>query len=139
MKSDKYKSYRALRHEAKKKQKDEYVDEIHHPDEKIRQVRKCLKGKNLEILELFAGEDGNLTKIYKEYGNVYPYDKKLNTGDSFLVYHDLIFNKKTYDVVDLDPYGFPNRFFPDIYLLIDDGYLFVTMPKPYVNILNKMT
>ncbi|MBK9723418.1 MAG: hypothetical protein IPO78_17780, partial [Saprospiraceae bacterium] len=44
-----------------------------------------------------------------------------------------------FDVVDLDPYGFPNRFFPDIFLLIDKGILFVTMPKPYVNILNGIT
>jgi len=55
------------------------------------------------------------------------------------LFHKLIYEKKKFTIIDLDPYGFPNRFFPDIFLLIDDGILFVTMPKPYVNILNGIT
>lgn len=51
----------------------------------------------------------------------------------------MIADKQKFDVVDIDPYGFPNRLFPDIFLLIDNGILFVTMPKPYVNILNGIT
>lgn len=65
--------------------------------------------------------------------------KHLKTGDSFIEYHRLISEKKKFEVVDLDPYGFPTRFFPDVFLLIDRGALFVTMPKPYVNILNGIT
>ena len=92
-----------------------------------------------KILELFSGQ-GNLTKLYENYGSVTAYDKKhLKTGDSFLEYHRLISDRKKFNVIDLDPYGFPNRFFPDIFLLIDKGILFVTMPKPYVNILNGIT
>ena len=68
------------------------------------------------------------------------YDKKyLNTGDSFIIFHKLIAEKNKFNVIDLDPYGFPNRFFPDIFLLIDKGIMFITMPKPYVNILNGIT
>ena len=133
------KSYRAIRHDIVRKKQADHADEVHHPNEKINQIKKHLKGKDLKILELFAGLNGNLTKVYKQYGEVFAYDKKLKTGDSFLVFHDLIYRKQKYDVVDLDPYGFPNRMFPDIYLLIDEGYLFVTMPKPYVNILNGIT
>ena len=101
------------------------------------QIKACLKDKyDLSILELFAGQ-GNCTRIYKEFGTVFSYDKKyLNTGDSYYVFHQLISEKKKYDVIDLDPYGFPSRFFPDIFLLIDNGIMFITMPKPYVNILN---
>lgn len=134
------KTYRAIRHEVTRLKQNNNSDELHHPKEKSDQIHTVLENlNNLKILELFAGQ-GNLTKIYEQYGEVSAYDKKyLKTGDSFLVFHNLIYNKKKYDVIDLDPYGFPNRFFPDIYLLIEDGYLFLTMPKPYVNILNGIT
>lgn len=89
-------------------------------------------------MELFAGQ-GNLTATYKNFGEVECYDKCLKTGDSYLIYHNLISQKKKYDVIYIDPYGFPNRFFPDIFLLINNGYMFLTMPKPYVNILNGIT
>lgn len=139
------KTYRAIRHDvvrAKQKQND---NEVHHPDEKINQIKKVFaelewdSDKNPKILEMFAGQ-GNLTNIYEAYGDVTAYDKKhLKTGDSFLEYHRLIADKKKFDVIDLDPYGFPNRFFPDVFLLIDKGVMFITMPKPYVNILNGIT
>ena len=134
------KTYRAIRHDvvrAKQKQND---NEVHHPDEKINQIKKVFaefewdNDKNPKILEMFAGQ-GNLTNIYEAYGDVTAYDKKhLKTGDSFLEYHRLIADKKKFDIIDLDPYGFPNRFFPDVFLLIDKGVMFITMPKPYDNI-----
>jgi len=134
------KSYRAIRHDVTRHKQKENYDKVHHPYEKEYQIHTALKGKsNLNILELFAGQ-GNLTGIYQEYGTVDAYDKKyLKTGDSFLVFHKLIAEKKKYNVIDLDPYGFPNRFFPDVFLLIENGVMFVTMPKPYVNILNGIT
>lgn len=139
----KEKTYRAIRHDIVRKKQKENNNQVHHPDEKINQIQWVFNNLNFqsnrEILELFSGQ-GNLTEIYKNYGNVNCYDKKyLKTGDSFLIFHKLIYEKKKYTVIDLDPYGFPNRFFPDIFLLIDDGIMFVTMPKPYVNILNGIT
>lgn len=141
----KTKTYRAIRHDvvrAKQKQND---NEVHHPDEKINQIKRVFSelewnnDKKPKILEMFAGQ-GNLTNVYEAYGDVTAYDKKhLKTGDSFLEYHRLIADKKKFDVIDLDPYGFPNRFFPDVFLLIDKGVMFITMPKPYVNILNGIT
>lgn len=138
--ADDKKTYRAIRHDITRFKQSENFDKVHHPNEKEYQIESSLKGlSNLNILELFSGR-GNLTSIYKKYGNVYAYDKKyLKTGDSFIVFHKLIAEKKKYDVIDLDPYGFPNRFFPDIFLLVDDGVMFITMPKPYVNILNGIT
>jgi hypothetical protein len=134
------KSYRALRHDLVRQRQKENCATAHHPTEKAAQIHTTLTGsRDLTILELFAGR-GNCTKIYQAYGTVDAYDKTyLKTGDSYRIFHQLIAEKKKYNVVDLDPYGFPNRFFPDIFLLIESGFLFVTMPKPYVNILNKIT
>jgi hypothetical protein len=131
------KSYRAKRHDVIREKQRGNSNEVHHPVEKKQQIRLILNGKkSLKILELFAGQ-GNLTEVYKDYGMVECHDKKINSKDSYREFHRLIADKKKYDVIDLDPYGFPNRFFPDIFLLIDD--LFITMPKPYVNILNRIT
>jgi tRNA G26 N,N-dimethylase Trm1 len=134
------KTYRAIRHDITREKQNANSNKVHHPKEKINQIKKVLKNKyELNILELFAGQ-GNLTKIFNDYGKVDAYDKKyLKTGDSFLVFHKLISEKKKYNVIDLDPYGFPNRFFPDVFMLIEEGIMFVTMPKPYVNILNGIT
>ena len=125
-----------------KKQR-ENSNEVHHPDEKIDQIKWVMNNLILQkghtILELFAGQ-GNLTKIYEDYGDVTALDRKyLKTGDSFLLYHKYIYEKKKFSIIDIAAYGFPNRLFPDIYLLMDDGILFVTMPKPYVNIMNGIT
>jgi len=134
------KTYRAIRHDVTRNKQAKNLDHVHHPAHKAVQIELALDlFRDLKILELFAGQ-GNLTKIYEKFGVVEAYDKKyLKTGDSYIVFHKLIAEKKKYDVIDLDPYGFPNRFFPDIFLLIEDGFLFVTMPKPYVNILNGIT
>ena len=154
------KTYRAIRHDITRAKQKDNSDEVHHPAEKEQQVRKILDKdsgwSDLSILELFAGH-GNLTKVYADYGEVYAneykkavYEKLVtntkecmlvhcNRVDSYRDFHSLIGLNQKFDVIDLDPYGFPNRFFPDIYLLIDKGYLFVTMPKPYVNILNGIT
>lgn len=154
------KSYRAIRHDVVRKKQNEYCNTLHHPDEKINQIKKVLneicEWGDLSILELFAGQ-GNLTKVYADYGQVIANEYKTkvfnklienvkdcslvhcNRVDSFLDFHQLIALKQKFDVIDLDPYGFPNRFFPDIFLLIEHGIMFVTMPKPYVNILNGIT
>ena len=137
------KSYRAIRHDVVRSRQKNNCNSVHHPHEKTEQVIQVLQNLNIQgghnILELFAGQ-GNLTEIYKKYGNVTACDKKhLGTGDSFLLFHKMIYEKKKFTIIDIDPYGFPNRFFPDIYLLLDNGILFVTMPKPYVNILNGIT
>jgi len=154
------KSYRAIRHDIVRERQSSNCESAHHPEEKKQQVKRVLSEHSgwgdLSILELFAGH-GNLTKLYCDYGEVLAYEKKgavfdklvSNTQDCMLLrcekvdsyreYHGLIYLKQSFDVIDIDPYGFPNRFFPDIFLLINHGILFVTMPKPYVNILNGIT
>ena len=134
------KTYRAIRHDVIRTAQRENSDALHHPLEKTKQIERVLSGlSNLHILELFAGQ-GNLTKLYKQHGVVDAFDQKhLQTGDSFVQFHRLIGEQKTYDVIDLDPYGFPSRFMPDIFLLIEHGNIFITFPKPSVNILNGIT
>ncbi|MEY2630761.1 MAG: N2,N2-dimethylguanosine tRNA methyltransferase [Bacteroidota bacterium] len=138
------KSYRAIRHDVVRGKQKRSDASINHPVEKSSQIKRVLNDFEYEeirkpkILELFAG-DGFLTNVYAEYGDVTAFDKKLGTGDSFKEYHRLIADNKKFDVVDLDPYGFPTRFFPDIFLLIDRGILFVTCPIPSVNILHDIT
>jgi hypothetical protein len=150
------KTYRAIRHDIIRQKQKENNANVHHPNQKANQIKRVLSGIDLSILELFAGH-GNCTKVYSDYGEVTAFEKNAkvfkslleNTNDcqmvhchkadSYLEYHRLVFLGLKFDVVDIDPYGFPNRFFPDVFLLIDDGILFVTMPKPYVNILNGIT
>lgn len=156
----KEKTYRAIRHDYTRLKQDEYSDDLHHPIQKIKQIENVLSKicnwSDLTILELFAGQ-GNLTEVYSKFGDVTANEYKkvvfdklnenvkdlylVNTNkvDSFLDFHRLIYLKQKFDVIDLDPYGFPTRFFPDVFLLIENGVLFVTMPKPYVNILNGIT
>lgn len=132
-------SYRAIRHRVIRYQQSNNDDCVHHPIEKREQIQKHLNGQeDLRILELFAGQ-GNLSDLYAEYGTLEAYDKKMGTGDSFIIFHRLIAEKRKYDIIDLDPYGFPSRFFPDIFLLLDKGLIFLTFPKPFVNILNGIT
>ncbi len=59
--------------------------------------------------------------------------------DSYILFHKLISEKKNYDIIDIDPYGFPSRFMPDIFLLIENGLIFITIPHHAVNVLNRMT
>lgn len=132
----------------------------HHPVEKIDQLHRVL-GDDLRfavgapfILETNAGY-GNLTKEYTKYGIVYAFDidkervnylHSLNNNrivpkkcDSHHELHNEVYLKNNYEVVDLDPYGFPSRYFPHVFQLIEDGYLFVTFPKMGVQQINKIT
>lgn len=108
------------------------LDEYHHPKEKLDQINRLLQNKkfskNYKILELFCGH-GNLTNEYKKYGIVSSYDKINGNGDSYILFHELIGRKNDYNLIDLDPYGYPCRFFPDIFLLISSGILLVTVCK----------
>ena len=154
-------SYRAIRHVVLKYKKSRNDKSIHHPDEKIAQVLRWIrhlerKHGKLSILDLFAGH-GNLTKIYSEFGKVLAIDQNSQKFesldalradrndisvlkvDAFRFAHMMVYRRDKYHVIDLDPYGFPNRLFPHIFQLMDDGLMFITIPKPYVNVLNGIT
>lgn len=125
----------------------------HHPKEKTEQIKRVLQAEEppLFILETHAGY-GNLTEVYRRYGMVTCHDvdaKKIDhlraktkvvatKADSEKEIHKYIYRGMTFDVVDLDPYGFPSRFFPHVFLLLKDGFLFFTFPKMGVQQVNKI-
>ena len=106
------KTYRAIRHDVVRKRQKENAEDAHHPKQKTRQVRQVLENiggwSDLSVLELFAGQ-GNLTKVYAQFGEVLAYEKNqktfvklrknvesemlvaCNKGDSYTEFHRLIF------------------------------------------------
>ena len=113
----------------------ENANKYHHPEEKIKQLQKFSHLLSGEILEVFAGQ-GNLTEFYEEFGNVTPLTKE-EYGNSFDSVYKLRANKKKYDVIDIDSYGYPDKFFPLAFeLMRDKSLLIFTFPVVGVNCLN---
>lgn len=117
-----------------------------HANQKVEQALSFVghlqnqREKPLSVVEFFAGEHGFLSRAYTSSGvKLLPLDKRLGTGDSLRYMHRLLGEGAKFDLVDLDPYGFPTRFFPDVFQLVDDGGLLVTMPKPGCNHGNHIT
>lgn len=129
-------------------------DRYSHPKEKVEQLGRVLPKKYLHTLELNCGW-GNLTKEYQKLGEVLSFDIEqervdlvnslamadvdAHKADSFLEIHRLIYNRLFFDVVDIDPYGLPSRYFPHVLKLIKDGILLVTFPKLGSTQINKIT
>jgi DNA-binding MarR family transcriptional regulator len=144
----------AIKHKFRRISQNNNIEKHHHPKEKWEQVERYIKRDENYILETNCGW-GNLTKLYQQYGEVlcYDIDKKrvdyiknmqmqdvyAEHGDSIIESHRLVGNKCKFDIIDLDPYGMPSRYFPHIFLLMNKGYLFVTLPKLGVQKLNKIT
>lgn len=113
-------------------------DNYHHPLEKINQLKK-FDFNNLKILELFAGK-GNLSKYYNSISKEVLSLSKETTGDSFNYIFKLRFEKKKFDLIDIDSYGYPDKFFPVVFdCLKDKSYLVFTFPVVGVNCLNGIT
>tara|TARA_R100000458_G_C8152119_1_gene159389 strand:- start:46 stop:642 length:597 start_codon:yes stop_codon:yes gene_type:complete len=113
-------------------------DDYHHPLEKINQLKK-FNFNNLKILELFAGK-GNLSKYYNSISQEVLSLSKETTGDSFDYIFKLRFEKKKFDLIDIDGYGYPDKFFPVVFdCLKDKSYLVFTFPVVGVNCLNGIT
>jgi hypothetical protein len=114
-------------------------DEYHHPKEKIQQL-DLFKSffKNKEILEVFGGQ-GNLTAYYTQYGSVTSMTKE-KFGSSFDYIYQMRADKKKWDVIDIDSYGYPDHFFPIVFdLMRDKSLLIFTFPIVGVNCLNGIT
>ena len=96
-------------------------DTHHHPEEKIKQLETLpVSG---EILEVFGGK-GNLTKWYEAKGNVTSMTKE-TTGDSFHAIYQLRAERKKYDVIDVDGYGYPDKFFPVVFEMMKPKCLLI--------------
>tara|TARA_R110002073_G_C9253352_1_gene562767 strand:+ start:37 stop:789 length:753 start_codon:yes stop_codon:yes gene_type:complete len=144
----------SVKHKVRRLQQNNNLDRYKHTKEKIEQLKKYLKKTDIHILETHCGF-GSLSEYYNLFGEVLSIDidanriKFLNNlglegvtaikADSEKEIYSLVFNKCKFDVVDIDPYGFPSRFFPHCFHLIDDGYLFLTFPVLGVAQINKIT
>lgn len=110
-------------------------ESFHHPIEKelqLKDLEPYLKG---DILEVFAGY-GNLTNVYERYGKVTPMTVETN-GSSFDAIYQLRANRKKYNVIDIDSYGYPDRFFPVVFELMKEQCLLIfTFPIVGVNCVN---
>lgn len=123
-------------HKRIRKSQKENLDSYHHPKEKIEQLDKInIKG---EVLEVFGGQ-GNLTEYYKKFGNVTSMTKE-TFGNSFDSIYKLRGENKKYDFIDIDSYGYPDKFFPIVFeLMKPEAYLVFTFPQVGINCLNGIT
>ena len=147
----------SVKHKVRRISQSSNMDKYKHTEEKTRQLLSVLEyvnGKKINILETHSGF-GGMTEQYQKIGNVKCYDidkervdhiNNLNMngvtaihGDSERELYGLVFNKSTYDIVDIDPYGFPSRYFPHAFSLIEDGVMFLTFPAMGVAQINKIT
>lgn len=123
--------------EIRLKQKSNHSD-YHHPKEKIIQLESLSDYIYGDILEVFAGR-GNLTEYYQVKGNVTPMTKE-EFGDSFDAIYKLRGEKRKFDVIDIDSYGYPDLFFPVVFEMMKDKCLLIfTFPIVGVNCLNGIT
>jgi len=128
----------SLKHKRLRMLQNNNADSHHHPQEKILQLEKFEKHIYGEILEVFAGA-GNLTKYYEKLGKVTALKKEV-TGDSFEFIYKLRADQKKYDVIDIDGYGYPSKFFPIVFeMLKSEGLLIFTFPVIGVQNLNGIT
>ena len=110
-------------------------DSHHHQKEKIEHLNIVKEHIYGDILEVFGGQ-GNLTSYYRTLGNVTSMTKQTH-GDSFHSIYKLRAERKSYDVIDIDGYGYPSKFFPVVFEMIkDEGLLIFTFPVIGVQCVN---
>lgn len=145
----------SVKHKIRRIQQAANQDRYKHTAEKTDLFERTFKHRDgAFILETHCGF-GGMTEVYNTYGEVDAFDiandriecvnalglEGVSTRkcDSEVEIHNLIANRCRFDVIDIDPYGMPSRFFPHIFHLIDDGYLYVTVPMIGVAQINKIT
>jgi len=100
----------------------------HHPEGKRVQIETVLEGKSdLSIYEVYGGH-GYCTGVYETYGKVT--SRTHADGNDWHVTHAELASGHTYDVVDIDGYGYPSRILAAgvVELLKAHGTLFFTFP-----------
>ena len=117
------------------------VDEYHHPDEKIEQLERMTHfiDGGCDVLEVFAGK-GNLTKWYEDHARSVTPMTLDSSGNRFDAIYALRGQRKRYDVIDIDSYGYPSRFFPVVFeMMKKEAMLIITFPVVGVCCLNGIT
>ena len=145
----------SIKHKIRRLQQKQNLDKYKHTKEKCDLAQKYVPHSlKPVILETHAGF-GGMTEYYSKYGHTtslelkeervkairnkrLPNNHVIQCDSEEYLYH-LISLKERYDVIDLDPYGYPSRFFPHVFKLMTDGILFVTLPMIGVAQINKIT
>ena len=123
------------KHKILRHKQSQNLDSHHHPKEKLMQLESLSSMINGNILELFSGQ-GNLTGFYKSCGNVTECRKE-TTGDSVAYAYSLVANKKKFDVIDVDGYGYPSSFMDVVFKMMKpDCLLIITFPVIGVQCVN---
>lgn len=145
----------SIKHKIRRLQQKQNLDKYKHTTEKSDQILKFIPKKNkLSILETHGGF-GGMTQEYSKLGTVTSLEIKQERVEHLqnleLENHEaikcdsehyifkMIFEKRKFDVIDVDPYGYPSRYFPHIFKLIDDGLMVITLPMIGVAQMNKLT
>ncbi len=147
-------SLSSVKHKARRLQQANNDDRYKHTAEKTEQALRILNlSKRFDLLETHSGY-GGMTEFYSRHFNVtcFDIDKdrinyiKDSIPDAFAFQADsekkiieLFAGKRKFSIIDIDPYGLPSRFFPYVFGLIDEGYLFLTFPVMGVSQMNKIT
>lgn len=132
-------TYFSAKHHHTRWQKSEGSPNKHHPEGKRIQIEAVLEGKSdLSIYELYGGH-GYCTGVYESYGSVT--SRTHADGNDWHVLHAELASKRTYDVVDVDGYGYPSRILSSgvVELLKTAGVMFITLPIYGSNQLNPIT
>lgn len=142
----------SVKHKVTRLQQNANEDRYKHTKEKIAIAKQFVIAG--DILETHCGF-GGMTKYYSNWGCVDSYDIKqdrvdhvknldlqnveVKCCDTEKEIWNFLCERRTYQVIDLDPYGFPSRYFPYVFGLINLGYLFMTFPVMGVAQMNKIT
>jgi DNA-binding Lrp family transcriptional regulator len=147
----------SVKHKVRRLQQSSNMDRYKHTSEKTEQLEVAiahLKHGKLNTLETHCGF-GGMTERYQKLGKVdcFDIDEKRVAfvnglllegvsavkGDSEIEVFRLIANRQIYDIVDIDPYGLPSRYFPHAFYLLKKGIMFLTFPVMGVAQINKIT
>jgi hypothetical protein len=154
-------SLSSVKHKLRRLAQARNEDKYKHTDEKRAQAKPLLSrllkdsGRvGLFTLETHAGF-GGMTELYGQFGEVTAMEVKPERvaaiemkgmqdvdaicADSEVEIHRLVASRCVFDVVDIDPYGMPSRYFPHAFGLIKNGIMFVTLPMYGVAQMNKLT
>ena len=145
----------SVKHKIRRLQQKNNLDKYKNTNKKRAHFNKSMKlekKEGLKILETHCGY-GGMTDIYSMMGLVTCFDidkdkinfikknvenVKAKRCDSETEILKLAYKKRVFDIVDIDPYGFPSRFFPLAFGLIEKGHLFLTIPIFGVSQINKI-
>jgi len=147
----------SVKHKVRRLQQSDNQDRYKHTREKTAQflsVSNDIRCRDLNILETHSGF-GGMSEVYSQFGEVEGYDIDMKRvdylnnkgheniqaikGDSEQELYRLVAHRCNYDIVDIDPYGLPSRYFPHAFALIRDGLMFLTFPMMGVAQINKIT